>query len=77
MQQLGDEKRRLCLKSGQCCAGPAGAGRMFQRDDEGAGGLGQRRHSTPRLYNRVEQAKTSAIEMCPAQAISLVDENGG
>ena len=68
MQQLVIE-RRLCLKSGQCSYLQQD---VFQRDDENWP-LVTVKHPEG---EQIEQAN-DAIEMCPAQAISLVDENGG
>ncbi|MXY71701.1 MAG: ferredoxin [Dehalococcoidia bacterium] len=67
MQKLVIE-RRLCLKSGQCSYLQPD---VFKRDDE----------NWPVVTiehpegEQIEQA-TDAIEMCPAQAISLVEEDG-
>ncbi len=68
MQKLVIE-RRLCLKSGQCSYLQPG---VFQRDEENWPVVAVEYPEGAQI-----ELANDAIEMCPAQAISLVDEDGG
>ncbi len=61
-------ERRLCLKSGQCSYLQPD---LFGRDEENWPVVTVERPEG----ERIEQAN-DAIEMCPAQAISLTEEAG-
>ena len=67
MQKLVIE-RRLCLKSGQCSYLQPD---VFERDDENWPVVTIEHPEGEQI-----ELANAAIEMCPAQAISLVEEGG-
>lgn len=62
-------ERRLCLKSGQCSYLQPD---VFERDEENWPVV-----TVERPEGKQIELANDAIEMCPAQAISLIDEDEG